>query len=252
MDNNNNVKKSRPIWKARLEVPKEKELIDMVDETCRQLGIKKSPNVSIYESHTQSPGAAGFINNYFFSTSALDTLSHDQLRALVAHELTHYKHKTRDITLIEGTLALAITTAIMASFILSPAIAIPAIIGLSIATLSGEFWYRRRMEREADVGGAKIAGQQAMIDTLQALEKQSDKILGDKGKKLAKLVPPFLKLYPTFDERVKNIQEHVQKKRVPMNKPKKKNPRTTTQLQIISSVRYKAELSLTKSMHPAH
>lgn len=210
------AKNALPIWKARPEVPKEKELIDLVNETCKRLKIKKSPRLCIYDdSHRQLSGGAGFINAYLFSQSALDILSHDQLKAVVAHEMTHRKHMAREFTIVGGTTGLAVTAAVITSFVFSPLIAIPALLGLFIATVSGEFWYRRRIEREADLGGAKIAGPQAMIDALRVVEKQKDEIQGETTKQVAKHIPPFLRLYPTIDERIQHIQKHYPQKDVP-------------------------------------
>lgn len=228
------MKNALPVWKARPDVPKEKKLIDMVNETCKQLDIKKPPNLFIFDdSRRQLSGGAGFINTYFFSQSALDILSHDQLKAVIAHEMTHRKHLARETTIVTSGLAVIVPLfLIIGSSVLSPVIAIPAIIGLFMASLFGGLWYRRRMEREADVGGAEIAGPQAMIDALRVVEKQKDEIHGENLKNLAKHVPPFLKPYPTIDERIKHIQKQTPLKAGSSTQPEVEMPQNNNQEEV--------------------
>lgn len=94
---------------ARIATPEQdKELIEIVEDLSKKAGLEKRPKVIIYEAKSpnatwQHNGSGGTI---LVRTSLLNILSKDELRALIAHEITHsFQKKTRIFTWITGTLA---------------------------------------------------------------------------------------------------------------------------------------------------
>ena len=94
-------------WQPRLDVPHEKLLIDMAAEMSRKMGLSYTPPILIYKS--DRPNAASLMNGKIvFGTNLMETLTPDQVKAVIAHELAHHRHRARDWTLRLATTAAAV------------------------------------------------------------------------------------------------------------------------------------------------
>ena len=222
--------KSKNTWLARAEEPKEKELIEIVNECCREMGISKIPKIIVCDSHIPNACSITLTGNIAFSTNLVEIMSRNQIKAITGHELTHHKERFRTlITLFGVCITNSILVTAASEFIqnksqkfaefCSKKHNISDALG-TVITLLADFailmWFSRKAEYRADLGGAKIAGTDAMISSLDTLSKRSQEIQKEEekaGKKdhLAKIIPPFLASHPSIRKRYANLVEHAPK-----------------------------------------
>lgn len=204
--------KGKHVWVARPSEPKEKRLLDILKETCREMGIRKVPRLLIYADYDPNAASESFTGEILISTNLADIMSHDQLKAILGHELDHYRNRARDTAFTGANLAFwGGVFAGLKHFINKYVSAYTVIstnpltkvqkqpwfkrlmlrggnLALTIAGLLVSFkglsyvhnWYHRRVESEADLAGAKAGGVQAMADSLQVLDKRVGEILEEK------------------------------------------------------------------------
>ncbi len=102
--------KGMHIWVARPSEPREKELLDILNETCLEMGIKKVPKLLIYANYIPNAASEGHTSEIMFSTDLLENMSlpepdpktgkllmHNEVKAVMGHELDHHKHLFRDL-----------------------------------------------------------------------------------------------------------------------------------------------------------
>jgi len=114
------------------------------------------------------------------TTGILQLLSARELRGVIAHELTHVKHRDILISTISATIAGAVSS--LAQFGLlfggrdsersNPVVSILVLIIAPIAAMLIQFAISRAREFEADRGGAEISGNpNALADALGKIER---------------------------------------------------------------------------------
>lgn len=224
--------KNGAIWQARESEPRENELIGIMQETCRTMGIKKIPRVLIYDHDWPNAAKVRFTREVMFSTKLLDIMTPDEVKAVTAHELMHLRHSTRDnITMGLNLLGAEAATAIGFNLVRNTNPQRPSTLLLKYLALSelvvnaAQFlwlgitqnWFTRRAEKEADVGAAKAVGSQSMIDSLQTLGKMEDEFHDEQEKhgrfdwrKYTTNLPIFF-THPPIEKRIDNIIKHAPK-----------------------------------------
>lgn len=88
-------------WQARPEVPAEKHLIDSTAALSRRMGIATPPKVLLYDSAI--PNAASLITgSLLVATNLMDIMTPGQVDAVMGHELSHHRHRGRDVPVTLG------------------------------------------------------------------------------------------------------------------------------------------------------
>ncbi len=170
----------------------EQWLVDTVKRQAKEAGIGM-PEVGVFQSSSPNAFATGMKRNdalVAVSTGLLQSMNKDEVEAVLGHEVAHVANGDMiTMALIQGVLNAFV---IFFSRIIGYAIAaasrdergggysMGSFIGTLIAQIVLGFvaaiiinWFSRWREFHADEGGAKLAGNQKMIDALKALQKSS-------------------------------------------------------------------------------
>jgi len=209
--------KATAAWEARISEPREKELLELLQNTSQQMGISPSPRLIIYASPKPNAVSNGHV---MIATSLIDGTPPDQLKAVLAHELVHHKNRAHD-TMLKGA---KIAGIIAASAVLYKKLlpSIPTLFLKVAAVISGlaaeaagwlfySRWVTRQHEYRSDVEGAKIAGTGAMISQLETLgrrQKQPHEGELSRAEKLQKSIP-LLRTHPTPKQRIARLIEEA-------------------------------------------
>jgi heat shock protein HtpX len=192
-------------WLARSDHPQEKQLLDMLVGLSKKMHLEQPPPLFIYKS--DAPNAASMMNGKIaVSTNLMQIMTPEQMEAVLAHELSHYRHRGRDWSVrlgITGTLVALITAITRSgkhpstrpkSFFeesmvfrwftsetgkISPAKVLEdagVIVGASLLRRK----YKRTIEAEADREAATITEPREMIGALQNLEARLIEIRDEK------------------------------------------------------------------------
>lgn len=211
----------------------EQWLLETVRKQSEAAGIDM-PEVGIFDSPTPNAFATGANRNAALvavSTGLLHAMRQDEVEAVLAHEVSHVANGDMlRLTLVQG---------VMNTFVIFFARIIGHLVdrvifknerghgaGFWIATIAAELllsllarivvmWFSRRREFRADIGGAELAGRDAMIRALQRLKGDSDPqelpdqfaafgISGSIGSGLARL---FMS-HPPLDERIEALRNN--------------------------------------------
>ncbi len=171
----------------------EQWLLDTVRRQAQDAGIGM-PEVGIFQSPSPNAFATGMKKNAALvavSTGLLQTMTKDEVEAVLGHEVAHVANGDMvTMALIQGVLNAFV---IFFSRIIGYAIAaasrdergggytMGSFIGTMIAQIVLGFlaamiisWFSRWREFHADEGGARLAGNQKMIDALKALQRSSN------------------------------------------------------------------------------
>ena len=207
----------------------ERWLQETVHAQAREAGIGM-PDVGIFQQASPNAFATGWNKNASLvavSTGLLDTMSKDEVEAVLGHEVAHvYNGDMVTMGLIQGVLN---TFVIIFSRILGQLISnamrgnrsggggIGFFIGNIIGNVVFGFlasiiaaWFSRQREFRADAGGARLAGRGSMIGALEALKRGSgpaealpEKMaaFGINGSSLRKL----MSTHPPLDERIARL-----------------------------------------------
>ncbi len=115
------------------------------------------------------------------TTGILQLLTARELRGVMAHELTHVKHRDILISTIAATVAGAISSIAQFGFLLGgrgdgerpkPVVGLIVMVLAPIAAMLIQMAISRAREFEADRGGAEISGDpNALADALQKMER---------------------------------------------------------------------------------
>jgi heat shock protein HtpX len=174
--------------------PDEQWLFDTVGRQAKASGIGM-PEIALYDSPDMNAFATGANRNNALvavSTGLLSRMNHDQIEAVLAHEITHIANGDMvTLTLIQGTLntfVLFLSRVIgfavdswlsrgerrygpgMGYWLTVMVMQIVLGIGATIIVM----WFSRQREFRADEGGARLAGAAKMKAALERLKIQSD------------------------------------------------------------------------------
>ncbi len=172
----------------------EKELYGLVKVISERANIEKMPEVGLYESEDMNAFATGFSKNnsmIALSTGLLEKMSHQNLAAVIAHEISHIANGDMIIlTIIQSVvnaIVLMVTLPIQALrivaffsdnvswimyFLLGIVKIVIQVIALFIANLVIKAFSRSR-EYRADKLAAKLVGVDKMIGALQTLSRET-------------------------------------------------------------------------------
>jgi len=211
-------------------------LVSMVHRLAQQAGIKKMPEVGIYDSPELNAFATGPSKNKSLvavSSGLLNNMTHDEIEGVLGHEITHVTNGDMvTMMLIQGVVnAFALFLSRIIAYAISAAISrdndgisylvyfaltilfdiLFTILG-SIVTASFSRW----REYRADAGGARLAGRGKMINALERLKAgveiqdprapalQTMKISGlNKGLGIVALFAS----HPPLNQRIKRLQQ---------------------------------------------
>lgn len=168
----------------------EKWLVDTVAELSKEAGIGM-PEVGIFTSQASNAFATGWDRNNALvavSTGLLSRFSHDEARAVMAHEIGHVANGDMvTLALVQGVVN---TFVMFFSRIIGhtidravfkterghgPAFYITTFVAeiiLGILASMIVFWFSRQREFRADAAGAQLAGAPAMIGALERLRAE--------------------------------------------------------------------------------
>lgn len=168
----------------------EKWLVDTVAELSKEAGIGM-PEVGIFQSQASNAFATGWDRNNALvavSTGLLSRFSHDEARAVMAHEIGHVANGDMvTLALVQGVVN---TFVMFFSRIIGhtidravfkterghgPAFYITTFVAeiiLGILASMIVFWFSRQREFRADAAGAQLAGAPAMIGALEQLRAE--------------------------------------------------------------------------------
>lgn len=187
-------------------IPLEANLVELVYRVARRAGMRKMPEVGIYESPEVNAFATGMSKNsslVALSTGLLDNMDLDQLEGVVAHEIAHIVNGDMvTMTMLQGlvnafTIFLSRVLAhVVAGFISRDRDASPLLRFVLIQvfdvvlTLFGAMvvaWFSRHREFRADEGGAKFSTKDKMVSALEFLRQnyEQNQALNQEGPKAA-------------------------------------------------------------------
>ena len=199
-------------------------LLNTVEAQARQWNLK-TPEVAIYHSPEPNAFATGASRNNSLiavSTGLLDHMTHDEVEAVLAHEMAHVGNGDMvTLTLIQGVVN---TFVVFLSRIIANLIArnndgsqsqgtyflVSMVFQILFGFLASliVMWFSRQREYRADAGAAKLVGAPTMIAALQRLkgnpvdlpkEMNAMGIAGDTRDSL-------LSTHPSLDNRIARLK----------------------------------------------
>lgn len=212
-----------------------RDLVQMVYALASKAGLKKMPEVGIYESDEVNAFATGPTKNRALvavSTGLLYRMNRNQIEGVLGHEVAHIANGDMvTMTLVQG---------VVNSFVLFASQIITRILSqatrdengrgglsgfayymvyqlvysvLSLLAFPIVAWVSRYREFRADSGGARLAGTDKMISALQALKGTKD-LIDDESAAVATLkisgsnkgLAQLFATHPHLDERIKRLQ----------------------------------------------
>lgn len=209
----------------------ESKLVEIISRIAAQLGIN-TPEIGIYPSGEVNAFATGWGKNHSLvavSAGLLDAMNEDELEGVLAHEMAHISNGDMvTMVLIQGVInTFIIFAARVAAFAVQKflgkdneaigglsywltSIAFEIVFGILASTIV--FWFSRRREFRADLGGAKFVGKNKMIAALKKLETLHGKIdtrqksmatmkISDKPRRL------LFASHPPLADRIKALQQ---------------------------------------------
>jgi len=170
----------------------ERWLVDTVAELSQKAGIKM-PEVGIFPSYQSNAFATGWNRNdalVAVSSGLLQRMTRDEVRAVLGHEIGHVANGDMvTLALVQGVVNAFVMffSRIIGNFVDrvifknedGPGIAymvtsIIADIVLGILASTIVMYFSRYREFRADEAGAQLAGRQAMINALRALQREQE------------------------------------------------------------------------------
>ena len=170
----------------------ERWLVDTVAELSQKAGIKM-PEVGIFPSYQSNAFATGWNKNAALvavSSGLLQRMTRDEVRAVLGHEIGHVANGDMvTLALVQGVVNAFVMffSRIIGNFVDrvvfknedGPGIAymvtsIIADIVLGILASTIVMYFSRYREFRADEAGAQLAGRQAMINALRALQREHE------------------------------------------------------------------------------
>lgn len=176
----------------------ERDLLNLVYDLAEKAGLKKMPEVGIYDSPEVNAFATGPSKDNSIvavSTGLLQSMQQNEVAGVLGHEISHVRNGDMvTMTLIQGVInAFALFLSRIIAYVISAAfprgeegqgqgMSFGLFYGLSVIfdimfTLLGSIVtaaFSRAREYRADTGGAKLAGRDNMIASLQRLKEVMD------------------------------------------------------------------------------
>jgi heat shock protein HtpX len=175
--------------------PFERWLVDTVARQSQQAGIQM-PEVGIFDSPDPNAFATGWNRNAALvavSTGLLQTMTKDEVEAVVGHEITHVANGDMvTLALIQGVVnTFVVFLSRIIGSLVDSALRGPNDqrsgpgIGFFVASLVSQvllsflatmivMWFSRYREFHADAGGARLTSRRQMADALRALQRIHD------------------------------------------------------------------------------
>lgn len=212
-----------------------RRIVETVHQYARAAGLKTMPEVGIYNSPEVNAFATGpsKANSLVaVSTGLLQRMDEDEVRGVIAHEVAHIANGDMvTMTLIQGVInaVVLIAARIVAQMITSamsrdnerpnPFLYMGIVFALELAmSFLGAIvvnYFSRRREFRADLGGAKYAGRDKMINALRRLqstvqliepEQQAFQTLKISGGGKRSLIYALLATHPPLEERIRRLE----------------------------------------------
>jgi heat shock protein HtpX len=173
--------------KADENIPKEKELLEMVQRVAKKHGCD-TPNLLIFTSKYPFAGSVIFSKTIIVDTKIMDVLNSAQMEAIIGHEMVHQKkHGMKGVAVFFGS----IIASCVAWHKIAPALGIKNRHLESFARVStamaGWLAHSRAMEFEADRESAKISGKplelaeslEVLVPAIERIQNQDSNLLKD-------------------------------------------------------------------------
>lgn len=210
--------------------PRFRWIIDVVHRHAQMAGIKKMPEVGIYESPDINAFATGPSRDrslVALSTGLLNQMSRDEIEGVIGHEVSHVANGDMvTMTLIQGIVNAFVMffARILANVISSQVdekmrgavhfglVILFDIVFAILGSIAVNYFSRLR-EYRADAGGAKLAGKYKMIAGLRRLQSQFERIEPDSGAtatlKISNRSTGLLALFsthPSLESRIQRLE----------------------------------------------
>lgn len=207
----------------------ERILVEKVHQLSRQAGLRKMPEVGIYDSPEVNAFATGPSKSRSLvavSTGLLHEMDGDAVEGVLAHEVAHIANGDMvTMTLLQGVVnTFVVFLSRIAAWAVSrfvreemaPIVHLIAVIVFQILfSILGSLVvlaYSRYREFHADRGGAELAGKQKMVHALQSLKTYTNRIRNEEAS-LATLKinnksgMRLFSSHPDLDERIQRLQQ---------------------------------------------
>ncbi|NDK09634.1 protease HtpX [Candidatus Gracilibacteria bacterium] len=210
--------------------PKEQLVYRTVHDISQRENIK-APQVGIYQSQDPNAFATGATKNSSLvacSSGLLQSMTEDEIEAVVAHEMAHVVNGDMvTMSLLQGVMNTFVIffARIIANIInertegklggvvyFAVYIVLQIVLGILASLVVNAF--SRRREFHADAGSAKFVGKEKMIAALQALGRMKE-LAPSNADKLATMkintktdtgFKKFFMTHPPIEERIKNLE----------------------------------------------
>lgn len=213
-------------------------LVETVYRLARQAGLKKMPEVGIYDSPEVNAFATGPTRNNSLvavSTGLLQHMDSDEVEGVLGHEVAHIANGDMvTMTLLQGVVnAFVMFLSRVLAYVISMGMrsddeegaGFPYLIhGVLVMvfdilfTILGSLvvaWFSRYREYRADAGGAKLAGRSKMIAALERLKAYVERVdnhapsfasmkISNKQGLLA-----LFSTHPPLEKRIQRLKERV-------------------------------------------
>lgn len=174
-------------------------ILATVHDLARKAGLPKMPEVGIYNSDEINAFATGPTKSRALvavSTGLLRQMNPDELEGVLGHEISHIANGDMvTMTLLQGIVnAFAIFLSRAIAFVVTRnrdnessngiAYFLVSFLLQTIFLLLGSIvvsWFSRHREFRADAGSADIAGRQKMVNALQRLESNYNRVHAESG-----------------------------------------------------------------------
>lgn len=206
----------------------ERELVERVHRLSRAAGIRKMPEVGVYQSREVNAFATGPSKNNSLvavSTGLLEEMDDAAIEGVLAHEVAHISNGDMvTMTLLQGIVnTFVVFLARIAAWIASrfvredmaPIVHFIAVlvfqILFSILGSLAVFAYSRYREFHADNGGADLAGKDKMVHALRSLKGYTQRINDEQSsvatlKISGKRGLALFSTHPDLDERIRRLE----------------------------------------------
>ena len=200
-----------------------------VYELAEKAGLKGMPEVGFYASDEMNAFATGPTQKRSLvavSTGLLTNMPHDQVRAVLAHEITHIKNGDMvTMTLLQGVInsfaiflarIIGYAASMMVDSKISTLVYYVVNIGCQfLFTFLGMFItmaFSRKREFRADSGAGLLVSRESMIGALQTLQLKYEKLDAPNGLATAKIADgrgriPFLDSHPPLEKRIEALRQ---------------------------------------------
>ncbi|MEM5017857.1 protease HtpX [Metabacillus indicus] len=206
----------------------ERNLVERVHRLARAAGIRKMPEVGVYQSREVNAFATGPSKNNSLvavSTGLLEEMDDAAVEGVLAHEVAHISNGDMvTMTLLQGIVnTFVVFLARIAAWIASrfvredmaPIVHFIAVLVFQILfSILGSlvvFAFSRHREFHADKGGADLAGKDKMVHALRMLKGYTQRISSDQSsvaslKISGKRGLALFSTHPDLDERIRRLE----------------------------------------------